>query len=186
LDKLKTDEVSTISDGTSIHTLELTVVDNRNEIHGVNTCCLQYLYFNKCFNITEQYKPVPEFGRFMRLSEVGTEGCILNEQCLSADLEHILKCHTDLNIPKKDCCRSFGNLNYYCTGRKNYMIGFHQTTNDAAISMSMSPFKKGNGGMFGAGIYFALSINHTIDKAKDPDGGVRKVMGSVIGKFIII
>ncbi len=49
---------------------EATIDDNPKEIHDFNTCCLQYLYFNKCFNITQQYKPVPEFGRFMRLSEV--------------------------------------------------------------------------------------------------------------------
>ena len=54
------------------------------------------------------------------------------------------------------------------------MIGFHQTTNDAAISMSMSPFRCGKEGMFGGGIYFARSINQTIGKAE---------MGSVIGKL---
>ena len=61
-------QVYTISEGPIQR--EATIDDNQNEIHGVNTCCLQYLYFNKCFNITQQYKPVPEFGRFMRLSEV--------------------------------------------------------------------------------------------------------------------
>ncbi len=198
-EKIRT-QVSTISEGPIQR--EATIDDNRNEIHGVNTCCLQYLYFNKCFNITQQYKPVQEFGRFMRLSEVmkfylfnlifftklklfkvGTEGCILNNQCLSADLEHILKCHDDLNIPTRNCC-CFTNLNYYCTGRKNYMIGFHQTTNDAAISMSMSPFRCGKEGMFGGGIYFARSINQTIGKAIDPEtGSAREEMGSVIGKL---
>jgi hypothetical protein len=75
-------------------------------------------------------------------------------------------------------------LNYYCTGRKNYLIGFHQTTNDAAISMSMSPFRCGKKGMFGAGIYFARSINQTIGKAIDPETTRhRETMGSVIGKL---
>ena len=75
-------------------------------------------------------------------------------------------------------------MNYYCTGRKNYLIGFHQTTNDAAISMSMSPFKCGKEGMFGGGIYFARSINQTIGKAIDQETGMaREEMGSVIGKL---
>ena len=60
--------VYTISEGPIQR--EATIDDNQNEIHNVNKCCLQYLYFNKMFNITKQYKPVPEFGRFMRLIEV--------------------------------------------------------------------------------------------------------------------
>lgn len=61
-------QVYTISEGPI--QIEATIDDNQNEIHNVNKCCLQYLYFNKMFNITKQYKPVPEFGRFMRLIEV--------------------------------------------------------------------------------------------------------------------
>ena len=173
-------EVSTISDDTIDRVTELRT---NVIVHNVNTYCLQYLYFNKLFNITQQYKPVSEFGRFMRLSEVGTEGCILNNECLSTDLEHILKCHDDLNVPSKSCC-CFTNLNYYCTGRENYMIGYHMTSNDAAISMSMSPFRLGREGMFGGGIYFARSINQTIGKAIDSEtGDARTEMGSVIGKL---
>jgi len=97
---------------------------------------------------------------------------------LSVDLEHILKCHDDLHIPTKKY-----NLNYYCTGRENYLIGFHRTTNDASLSMALSPFRCGSEGMFGAGIYFARSINQTIGKAIDlKTGKARTEMGSVLGK----
>ncbi len=131
----------------------------------------------KCFSLLKKkYRPVPQFGRFMRLWEVGTEGCILNDQCLSVNLEHILKCHDDLNIPTRRC-----NCNY-CCGRDNYMIGFHQTSEISALKIALSPFKIGTGGgTFGNAIYFARSINHTIGKAIDAENGrARWYMGPVI------
>jgi hypothetical protein len=113
---------------------------------------------------------------------VGTEGCILRQYCLSVDLEHILKCHDDIFKPTKAC-----NLNYYCTGRENYWIGYHQTSNNASLSMALSPFRCGTGGMFGGGIYFARSFNHTIGKAiDDKTGGARETMGSVLGKANLV
>ncbi len=49
--------------------------------------------------------------------------------------------------------------------------------------MALSPFRCGSEGMFGAGIYFARSINQTIGKAIDlKTGKARTEMGSVLGK----
>lgn len=93
---------------------------------------------------------MPEFARFMRISQMGSMGCISNNLCTSIDLEHIFYCHSVLNIPntKFGCC-------YKCTGRKGYLVGFHQTSYEAALKISLSPMRKTKEGMFGDGIYFA-------------------------------
>ena len=109
-----------------------------------------------CFS--SKYNFMPTMCRFMRMSEMGSMGCISSTSCASVDLEHIFLCHDDLNIPNRrcDCC-------YDCTDRKGFMVGFHQTSRDAALCISMSPMRKSEGenGWFGDGVYFARCLDQT-------------------------
>ena len=165
IDEEAKNQIETISDGMIDQT------EKPDDCKKNNTTC--------CFLFRKKYRPVPQFARFMRLWEVGTEGCILNDQCLSADLEHILKCHDDLNIPS----RTF-NCNY-CCGRSRFMIGFHQTSEKSALQLALSEFRPGKNGSFGKAIYFARSINNTIGKALDAENGrLRTYMGPVICAII--
>ena len=70
------------------------------------------------------------------------------------DLEHVLTHHGGIPTP---AMRS-GTL----------QIGFHQTTAEAATKIihSQEGFHIGNKGMYGAGIYFACELDHTIGKAR--------------------
>ena len=116
----------------------------------------QFCRINKIPYTVENLSIVPEFARFMRLPEIGTSSCISNKHCLSLDLEHILKCHDDLHVPDPSC-----NPCYSVSGRENYLIGFHQCENYTSLLIALMNFKPGNYGMFGGGIYFARSIDHT-------------------------
>ena len=113
-------------------------------------------YSRFCFS--SKYNFMPTLCRFMRMSEMGSMGCISSTSCASIDLEHIFLCHDDLNIPNSrcDCC-------YDCTDRKGFMVGFHQTRYEAALCISMSPMRKSEGenGWFGDGVYFARCLDQT-------------------------
>ena len=116
----------------------------------------QFCRINKIPYDVANLNTVPEFARFMRLPEIGTSSCISNKHCLSLDLEHILKCHDDLYAPDPSC-----NPCYSVSGRGNYLIGFHQCETYTSLLIALMNFKSGNDGMFGGGIYFARSIDHT-------------------------
>ena len=81
--------------------------------------------------------------------------------CFRTNLEHILKHHSDNHhpAPKPAHLRK--------AGEENVRIGFHQTSHDAATSIATGyeGFRCGPEGMFGAGIYFATSIDETQRKA---------------------
>jgi hypothetical protein len=146
-----------------------------NSFYPIQIACLIWLtikYFFTCFYFIyftlyrpsfldkEGEKPAKEHARFMRLRELGISLCHSGDYCLSIDLQHILRNHNKLNIPTKKC-----NPWYYCAGKENYLIGFHQTTADAALKIACTGFRPGSDGMFGGGIYFARSIDHTFGKA---------------------
>ena len=97
---------------------------------------------------------------FLRLEEMGSSTCSAGAVCRSTDLTHILKSHHVLHRPNKDC-----NPCYHLTCRKNFLIGFHQTTPEIALLIAKTGFKSGSTGMYGGGIYFARSIDHTDYKA---------------------
>jgi hypothetical protein len=107
-----------------------------------------------------KHKFAPENCGFIRIIEIGTVPCINNQYCLSTDLYHVLRSHDDLHQPKRNC-----NPWYSCTDRENYLIGFHQTLKETSMLISLTNFKPGGEGMFGGGIYFARSIDHTRGKA---------------------
>ena len=96
------------------------------------------------------FKFMPEFARFLRITQIGTRRCASGSLCSSVDLEHIFYCHNTLNIPNENlrCC-------YVCSGRKGYMVGFHQTKYEFALKIALSPMRPTKEGMFGDGIYFA-------------------------------
>jgi hypothetical protein len=102
---------------------------------------------------------MPEFARFMRIERMGSNGCIAANYCSSMNLEHIFYCHNALNKP---------NSKFRCwydwSGRKNYLVGFHQTTYEAALAISLSPMRITKDGMFGDGVYFARSFENTDNK----------------------
>ena len=135
---------------------EMYVPTNHLNVAKRDTGVEQFCRINKIPYDVMNMNTTPELVRFMRLPELGTSGCISNEYCLSLDLEHILKCHDDLHVPERNC-----NPCYSASGRENYLIGFHQCESYTSLLIALTNFKPGNGGMFGGGIYFARSIDHT-------------------------
>ena len=115
----------------------------------------------KRFCFSSNYVFETSFCRFVRMSEMGSMGCISSTSCSSIDLEHIFYCHNDLNIPnaRYRCC-------YDCTDRAGFLIGFHQTPRNAALCIALSPMKisEGECGWFGDGVYFARSFDQTFGK----------------------
>ena len=116
---------------------------------------------HKRFCFSSKYVFETSFCRFVRMTEMGSMGCISSSTCSSIDLEHIFYCHDDLNIPNSlcRCC-------YDCTGRSSYLVGFHQTTREAALCIALSPMRisEGENGWFGDGVYFARSFDQTFLK----------------------
>lgn len=102
-----------------------------------------------------------DHGGFMRLEEINTSTCLARNACATTDLEHVLKCHAKVHKPHRKCSPC-----YFCTGRKDYFIGFHQTTPETAIKIAKTGFKCGAKGMYGGGIYFARTIDLTDRKGK--------------------
>ena len=112
----------------------------------------------KRFCFSSKYVFESGFCRFVRMSEMGTMGCISSSSCSSIDLEHIFYCHDDLNVPNARC-----RCCYNCTDRAGFLIGFHQTSREAALCIALSPMRisEGENGWFGDGVYFARSLDQT-------------------------
>ena len=109
----------------------------------------------------KKYLFMPQFLRFMRLSEFGSMGCLASTNCTSLDLEHIVLCHNELNIPNENC-----RCCYDCTSREGFLVGFHQTDLKSALCIAMSPMRptKLEKSWFGSGIYFARCYDDTHKK----------------------
>ena len=106
----------------------------------------------------EKYLFMPQLLRIMRIRELGSMGCLASTSCTSVDLEHIVLCHNELNIPNEKC-----RCCYDCTSRKGYLVGFHQTDPEAALCIAMSPMRqtKAEISWYGSGIYFARRFDDT-------------------------
>ncbi len=111
---------------------------------------IMVLYFKYC----TLYNPIPaekldkRNGGFMRLEELESSSCFADSQCGSTDLEHILKSHTYVHKPWRKC-----NPCYLVTCRKNYFVGFHQTSTKAALGIAKNGFR------LGSGCFFYFKIN---------------------------
>ena len=112
---------------------------------GTKTKLRRYLILSK-----SQFKFVPQFGRFARVSLLGSVFCAAKDYCPTTDLEHIFYYHNEFERPNQ-----LYRCNFDYTGRRNYMIGFHQTSREAALKISLSPMRITQDGMFGDGVYFA-------------------------------
>ena len=97
-----------------------------------------------------QFNFIPQFGRFARISLLGSGHCLAGTKCQSVDLEHIFYYHNEFELPNQED-RCF----YSCLCAQNYLVGFHQTSREAALKISLSPMRITQDGMFGDGIYFA-------------------------------
>ena len=95
--------------------------------------------------ITANYTFKASFGRFMRLHQIASKGCILHANCPSIDLEHIFLCHDHLTAPPPyikapnegsqcECCHYDD-----WTERADYMVGFYQTSRDNALLLALLP-----------------------------------------------
>ena len=80
--------------------------------------------------------------------------------CYRTNLRHILEEHSENHVPATNPTGSTEG---------NIRIGFHQTHEKAAslISTGYTGFRCGTSGMFGGGIYFAVSIAETKHKAHE-------------------
>ncbi|RNA09292.1 hypothetical protein BpHYR1_015314 [Brachionus plicatilis] len=122
------------------------------------------------------YLFMPQFLRFMRMSEFGSMGCLASENCSSLDLEHIVLCHNELNIPNQNC-----RCCYDCTCRDEYLVGFHQTKYHPALSISLSPMRltQDKDSWFGPGIYFARRFSDTKRKV-GKNGGLGSLIVALV------
>ena len=110
------------------------------------------------------------FFGFLRLEEIGTSSCSSNlfntDQCAVTDLAHVLRCHEKIHVPlkikidpKKKCILYCSYFNCYeLTGRKNFYIGFHQTTPEVSLLIAKNGFECGTSGNFGIYKYFVFKI----------------------------
>ena len=105
----------------------------------------RYLILSK-----SQFNFIPQFGRFARISLLGSGSCFAGKKCPSVDLEHILYDHNEFERPNGD-----RRCIYYCLCAKDFLVGFHQTSREAALKISLSPMRITQDGMFGDGVYFA-------------------------------
>jgi hypothetical protein len=138
----------------------------------------------KRFCFSSKYIFEASFCRFVRMSEMGSMGCISSSRCSSIDLEHIFYCHDDLNIPNERCRNC-----YDCTDRAGFLIGFHQTIREAALCIALSPMRisEGENGWFGDGVYFARSFDQTFAKIGHEGGKGALIIAMVdMGRMKIV
>ena len=140
-----------------------TIIGQNNSNHGI----ISIIERKHMLLFPEKYLFMPQFLRFMRISELGSMGCLASTNCTSLDLEHIVLCHNELNIPNEKC-----RCCYDCTSRKDFLIGFHQTDTESALCIAMSPMRptKEEKSWFGSGIYFARCYADTHQKIGQEGG----------------
>ncbi|CAF1295949.1 unnamed protein product [Didymodactylos carnosus] len=94
------------------------------------------------------------------------------QQCISTNKCHVLMYHSsNVHFRPGNRGNNHDTIQDNHVGRPSdtfdnqIVIGFHQTSKEAAYSIAKNGFSVSTQGMMGRGVYFALSINHTEFKA---------------------
>ena len=134
----------------------------KGQLISIIQCLLLVIFFRLCLLLMvvsletceltfHAFNTSPNHICFMSKSKIGTSWCgfTLRDNlsiCYRNALKHLVECHSGKFQPTSN-------------------IGFHQTSFSSAIKIASSGFKPGSQGMFGPGIYFARSFDHTNRKA---------------------
>ena len=95
-------------------------------LHVLRNFIMTFLFaFCSMFNPKKKFHE--NFHGFLRLEEMGTSACSNCVFCPITDLAHVIKCHDKIHTPARGLNKCYKG-SYAITCRKNYYIGFHQTT----------------------------------------------------------